>query len=61
MDQQTGRMGIVQLVTPRYVQLRPFDHGDPWDAPPVAVRNLTAREQLSARVAVANTVGRRFR
>ena len=60
MDRSVGRVGIVQIVTRRYVQLRPLDHGASWDASPTAVRRLTAREQLSARVAVANASGRRF-
>jgi hypothetical protein len=60
MDTATGRVGIVQLITARWVQLHPLDLGGSWDSSPSAVRRLTAREYLSARVAVVNESGRRF-
>ncbi len=58
IDGKTGRVGIVQLSTSKYVQLRPLDCGASWDAAPRSVRALTAREYLSARVAVANASAR---
>ena len=58
MDEQRNKVGIVQLTTPGYVQLRPLGLGASWDAPPASVRPLTAREYLSARVAVENSPAR---
>ncbi|MFJ6696774.1 hypothetical protein ACIQM4_11940 [Streptomyces sp. NPDC091272] len=54
IDERRNKVGIVQLTTHRYVQLRPLDLGVSWDADPAVVRPLTVLEYLSARVAVAN-------
>ncbi|MEV6401195.1 hypothetical protein AB0M39_41550 [Streptomyces sp. NPDC051907] len=53
-SEEPGRMGLVLLVTPRYVQMRELTSGEEWDAAPKNVRKLSSREELSARVAIAN-------
>ncbi|MEV6316793.1 hypothetical protein [Streptomyces sp. NPDC051776] len=47
-------VGIVMGQEGPYVQLRPVSGGKEWDANPRDVRPLTAREELSVRLAERN-------
>ncbi|MFG2193137.1 hypothetical protein [Streptomyces sp. NPDC048639] len=47
-------IGIVMGYEGPYVQLRPVSGGKEWDAVPSQVRPLTAREELSVRLAERN-------
>jgi hypothetical protein len=57
-DLRDGRVGDVMDVHPGRIWLRPLGGGREWDARPDDVRPLTAREQLSARLAAANARSR---
>ncbi|MEV6317346.1 hypothetical protein [Streptomyces sp. NPDC051776] len=57
-DTLRDRSAIVVLSTSRYVQLQPIAGGKPWDAKPDDVRRLTAREELSVRLAWRNAAHR---
>ncbi|MFD8216224.1 hypothetical protein ACFV2U_21360 [Streptomyces sp. NPDC059697] len=55
-DTARNKDGVVMgHVGPAY-QLRPLNGGREWDADPGVVRRLTAREEMSARLAVQNNV-----
>lgn len=56
--QEPGRMGMVRLVTSRYVQMRSLNGTEEWDAAPRKVRRLSAREELSARKSMAEYTAR---
>ncbi|UFD97988.1 hypothetical protein PQC18_gp50 [Streptomyces phage Pablito] len=58
LAKDTGRdtVGVVMGHVGSYVQLRPINGGREWDAKPDRVRSLTAREELSARLAVRNAI-----
>jgi hypothetical protein len=58
MDVVDGRVGVVIACMDDHVRLRPLDGGALWVAEPARVRGLSAREQLSARLAVANAARR---
>lgn len=58
-DAARERVGVVMACEGPYVQLRPLGGGLEWDARPESVREATQGEVLSARVAEANTRGRR--
>ncbi|MET8678856.1 hypothetical protein ABZW18_15085 [Streptomyces sp. NPDC004647] len=49
-----NRVGVVMGYQGPYVQLRPVGGGKEWDAEPDRVRPLTAREELSVRLAERN-------
>jgi hypothetical protein len=51
--------GVVMAAVGTYVQLRPLDGGVERDVKPEDIRPLTAREELSARLAVRNAATRR--
>ncbi|MEV0926716.1 hypothetical protein AB0I99_16600 [Streptomyces spongiicola] len=58
MDIATGNAGVVMgHEGPDRVQLRPLSGGREWDA--FKVRRLSAREELSARLAIQNHESRR--
>ncbi|GCD44082.1 hypothetical protein ACFYWU_12360 [Streptomyces chrestomyceticus] len=59
VDARTGRVGQVMGHEGPYVQLRPPRGGKEWDVPPDSLREPTAAEALSAKVAVANRRWRR--
>ncbi|MZD04266.1 hypothetical protein GTW43_04100 [Streptomyces sp. SID5785] len=54
VDTRTGRIGVVMGHEGPYAQLRPVSGGREWDAPPGSLREATAAEGMSAKVAVAN-------
>ncbi|MBQ1091752.1 hypothetical protein [Streptomyces sp. B93] len=53
-DIASGRVGVVMGETGGRVQIRPVGGGVEWDAMPDNVVAPGAREELSARVAIAN-------
>ncbi|MFH9549160.1 hypothetical protein [Streptomyces sp. NPDC017435] len=53
-DSGTGRIGVVMGEVGGRVQMRPVRGGREWDALPGDVAALSAREELSARLAVRN-------
>ncbi|MGV9337148.1 hypothetical protein [Streptomyces sp. NPDC003688] len=53
-DSATGRIGIVMGAVGGRVQMRPVGGGIEWDAMPDNVMAPTAREELSARLAIKN-------
>ncbi|MFE9996194.1 hypothetical protein [Streptomyces avermitilis] len=53
-DSATGRIGVVMGETGGRVQMRPVRGGREWDAMPGNVVAPSAREELSARLAVRN-------
>ncbi|MGW1608934.1 hypothetical protein ACWCQZ_05905 [Streptomyces sp. NPDC002285] len=53
-DTSRGRIGIVMGTVGARVQMRPISGGMEWDALPVAVQPLSAREELRARLAIRN-------
>lgn len=58
-DVRRDHSGIVLTRTSRYVHMRSIGgNGEQWDAKPSDVRKLTPREELSVRVAWANTAQR---
>lgn len=54
MDDALGRMGVVLRRGPRLIVLRALTGGDRWEAEPRAIRPLTPRERLSARITIVN-------
>lgn len=53
-DGARGRIGVVMGEIGGHVQIRPIRGGKEWDAMPDNVVALSAREELSARLAVKN-------
>ncbi|MFG2366418.1 hypothetical protein ACGFY3_33065 [Streptomyces mirabilis] len=53
-DSARGRIGVVMGEIGGRVQIRPIRGGKEWDAMPDSVVALSAREELSARLAVKN-------
>ncbi|MEU1035817.1 hypothetical protein ABZ402_45530 [Streptomyces mirabilis] len=53
-DSARGRIGVVMGEIGGRVQIRPIRGGEEWDAMPDNVVALSAREELSARLAVKN-------
>ncbi|MFF8028266.1 hypothetical protein ACFZDJ_45750 [Streptomyces sp. NPDC007896] len=53
-DSARGRIGVVMGEIGGRVQIRPIRGGKEWDAMPDNVVALSAREELSARLAVEN-------
>ena len=53
-DIASGRIGVVMGELGGRVQIRPMGGGVEWDAMPANVEALSAREELSARLAVRN-------
>lgn len=53
-DSARGRIGVVMGEIGGRVQMRPIRGGKEWDAMPDNVVALSAREELSARLAVKN-------
>ncbi|WP_210589379.1 hypothetical protein [Streptomyces sp. GESEQ-35] len=53
-DRARGRIGVVMDEAGGRVQIRPIRGGVEWDAVPDNVVALSAREELSARLAVKN-------
>ncbi|SES41240.1 hypothetical protein SAMN04487983_105042 [Streptomyces sp. yr375] len=53
-DSGTGRIGVVMGEIGGRVQIRPVRGGKEWDALPDDVVSPSAREELSARLAVRN-------
>ncbi|MDX2680948.1 hypothetical protein [Streptomyces soliscabiei] len=53
-DSSTGRIGVVMGEVGGRVQMRPVRGGREWDALPDNVAAPSAREELSARLAVRN-------
>ncbi|MFF3140320.1 hypothetical protein ACFVRU_00945 [Streptomyces sp. NPDC057927] len=53
-DSARGRIGVVMGEIGGRVQIRPIRGGKEWDAMPDNVVALSAREELSARLAVKN-------
>ncbi|MFE2838740.1 hypothetical protein ACFXI6_48625 [Streptomyces mirabilis] len=53
-DSARGRIGVVMGEIGGRVQIRPIRGGKEWDAMPDNVMALSAREELSARLAVKN-------
>ncbi|MCP9985866.1 MULTISPECIES: hypothetical protein [Streptomyces] len=59
-DLRRDRNGVVMDTWGGRLYLRPLTGGREWSAPPQKVRRLTAREELSARLAVRNALARRY-
>lgn len=57
-DTASGRIGVVMGEIGGRVQIRPMRGGIEWDAMPDKVVPLSAREELSARLAVKNNNSR---
>ena len=57
-DTVSGRIGVVMGEIGGRVQIRPMRGGIEWDAMPDKVVPLSAREELSARLAVKNNNSR---
>lgn len=57
-DTASGRVGVVMGQIGGRVQMRPVQGGIEWDAIPDSVVVLSAREELSARLAVKNNNSR---
>ncbi|MFF9312032.1 hypothetical protein ACF1BS_14090 [Streptomyces sp. NPDC014748] len=53
-DTASGRIGVVMGAVGGRVQIRPIGGGREWDAVPDKVRPLSAREELSTRLATRN-------
>ncbi|MFJ4619691.1 hypothetical protein [Streptomyces sp. NPDC088812] len=53
-DNANGRIGVVMGAVGGRVQMRPTQGGREWDAMPDDVVSLSAREELSARLAARN-------
>ncbi|MDX3544880.1 hypothetical protein PV729_22820 [Streptomyces europaeiscabiei] len=53
-DSASGRLGVVMGEIGGRVQMRPVHGGREWDAMPRSVVALSAREELSARLAAKN-------
>ncbi|NUR03915.1 MAG: hypothetical protein HOY79_47620 [Streptomyces sp.] len=53
-DTASGRIGVVMGEVGARVQIRPIGGGVEWDVRPDNVVALTAREELSARLAIRN-------
>ncbi|MFE9310353.1 hypothetical protein ACFZCV_29925 [Streptomyces sp. NPDC007920] len=53
-DSTRGRIGVVMGEVGGRVQIRPIGGGTEWDAMPDNVVALSAREELSARLAIKN-------
>jgi hypothetical protein len=53
-DTASGRIGVVMGEVGARVQIKPIGGGVEWDAMPDNVVALTAREELSARLAIRN-------
>ncbi|MCX4881679.1 MULTISPECIES: hypothetical protein [unclassified Streptomyces] len=53
-DSASGRIGVVMGDVGGRVQMRPVRGGREWDAMPGSVVALSAREELSARLAARN-------
>ncbi|NED34858.1 hypothetical protein [Streptomyces sp. SID8499] len=53
-DTASGRIGVVMGAVGGRVQIRPIGGGREWDAVPDNVQTLSAREELSARLAIRN-------
>lgn len=53
-DSASGRIGVVMDKVGGRVQIRPLTGGTEWDAMPDKVVALSAREELSARLAIRN-------
>ncbi|MEU5888378.1 hypothetical protein ABZ835_16285 [Streptomyces sp. NPDC047461] len=53
-DSARNRIGVVMGEVGGRVQIRPINGGTEWDAMPDNVVALTAREELSARLAMKN-------
>ncbi|MET8949625.1 hypothetical protein ACWEO4_00845 [Streptomyces sp. NPDC004393] len=53
-DSATGRIGVVMGEFGGRVQIRPIGGGTEWDAMPDKVVEPSAREELSARLAIKN-------
>ncbi|MFS8201054.1 hypothetical protein ACLVWQ_20480 [Streptomyces sp. CWNU-52B] len=53
-DSARGRIGVVMGEVGGRVQIRPIGGGREWDVMPDKVAALSAREELSARLAVKN-------
>ncbi|WP_416978014.1 hypothetical protein [Streptomyces sp. T028] len=53
-DRASGRIGVVMGEIGGRVQIRPVRGGREWDAMPCNVVALSAREELSARLAMKN-------
>ncbi|MEU5700514.1 hypothetical protein [Streptomyces aurantiacus] len=53
-DSARGRIGVVMGKVGGRTQIRPIGGGREWDAMPDKVAALSAREELSARLAVKN-------
>ncbi|NLU70818.1 hypothetical protein HCC30_26685 [Streptomyces sp. HNM0574] len=49
-----GKVGVVMGSEGPYLQLRPLNGGREWDARPEKIERLTAREEISALLAVQN-------
>ncbi|MEW1718435.1 hypothetical protein [Streptomyces sp. NPDC093109] len=58
-DTARDRVGVVVVRTDACVRLRPLKGGAFWEAAPTEVTRLSAREELSARLVIANA-GRRW-
>lgn len=57
-DTALGRIGVVMGEVGGRVQIRPVGGGMEWDAMPGNVVTLSAREELSARLAIRNGITR---
>lgn len=53
-DIALNRMGVVVTRTAECTVLRPLKGGEPWETPSMNVVRLSAREELSARLALVN-------
>ncbi|MFC3573099.1 hypothetical protein ACFOZ0_07360 [Streptomyces yaanensis] len=53
-DSASGRIGVVMGEVGGRVQIRPIGGGTEWDALPDSVVARSAREELSARLAIRN-------
>ncbi len=57
-DRVRGRIGIVMGEIDGRVQIKPISSGPEWEAPPGNVVAPSAREELSARLAIKNANSR---
>jgi hypothetical protein len=60
-DTSAQRIGLVLSVEGRRVRLRSLATGRVWEADPSVIRTVTAREELSMRLAAANARTQRRR
>lgn len=58
-DSSSGRIGVVMDKAFGRVQIRPIGGGNEWNAMPADVVTPSAREELSARLAVRNDNSRK--